>query len=284
MHYDYVCLLSACAHLNPAQPLLTQRIMRYAHGEVEVSLDQRLDGVSVLLLASMAGGGLSANDHLVETLVTLRALRPAKHITLGVMYGAYARQADGGQWMYDQFRDADDIWILDPHTPPPAPIQVRTAALMFAEEIRARFPTLPVIVSPDAGGAARAQKVAEALGAELCVLGKLRANHAVVIESAYGAAVKGRACVVVDDIIDSGQTLMAAHDYLMQQGASEVHVCATHGLMHGETAKKLGEMFGSLCVSDSVVYEPGVVGDWAALSSSSLLGQSQLLGLEDPSL
>lgn len=274
VHYDYVCLSSSCIHLNVDLPVLQQKIQRFSDGEIVVEVPS-VQNASLLFLTSMAGNGVGANDHLIEALVTLRALRSAKHITLGILYGAYTRQADGGQLMYDVLRNnAHDMWILDPHVPPPLYVSVRTTTSLFAGDIATRFVD-PVIVSPDQGGVGRASAVAHYLKADLCILSKNRGDS-VSIEGMTGVSVGSRTCVIVDDIIHSGQTLLAAHTYLMGRGAKEVHVYATHGLMNQRVAKILSDVFASLRITDSVPHKGG-------LSDSSVLslGHSQLL---EPSL
>lgn len=107
MHYDYVCLASSCEHLRVQAPRLLSHIQHFSQGEMAVSFDTSPQGKSILFLASMAGQNKKPHDLLVEILLTLRALRTAQHVTLGLLYGAYTRQSDGGDWMYRLFGEAD---------------------------------------------------------------------------------------------------------------------------------------------------------------------------------
>lgn len=260
LEHDCLLLSPSCQHLKP-----------YIHRDVESSVLQRFDdgemaaivppvkGLSVLYLASMAGYNRPAHDYLIEVCVTLRAIRQAgaRNITIGLVYGAYTRQSDDGALMYNllSVAGADDVWIMDPHVLAMPPVQTLTMMPVFAKDMGARFKDRPLIVAPDRGGVARASMVAELVQSDMCILHKQRSEDCVGVKNVEGASPKGRVCIIVDDIVQSGCTLVAASNYLKKQGASEVHAYATHNLTKPCTADMLAGVLASICTSNSIYHE-----------------------------
>lgn len=116
--------------------------------------------------------------------------------------------------------------------------------------------TPPLVVSPDHGGQARAQRVAQALEADLCVLSKKRLEGHITIQNYEGSSPNKRTCIVIDDIIDSGYTLTAAQQFLKHNGAQDIHACVTHALMTPDTLKKLSSLYTTIGITNSVA--PGL--------------------------
>lgn len=260
LQHDCVMLSLGCRHL---QPYIKQTVQDFTwqcfdDGEMHVEVPP-LQGASVLYGVSMAGGGRPAHNHMMEVCTTLRAIRKAGAgiITVSLVYGAYTRQDDGGDLMYNLLfaAGADDICIVDPHVLPMPPVQILTHMPVFAKDIKARFKEESfLIVSPDQGGAARASMVADLTQSSLCVLHKQRSEKGVGIMGMEGASPKGRTCILVDDIVQSGRTLMAAADYVKQQGANDVHVYVTHNLIDNSTVKTISTKMASVSISNSVDY------------------------------
>lgn len=252
--YDHIYLTSACKHLKNKISNHQAQINRYNTGEIDVSIPQDIAHTKVLLISSMADHVLSPHDHLIETMLTLKALRPAKHVTLYLIYGAYTRHDDKGAWMYSLLSLADHIVILEPHKPPSPHIQTVSMNAIFSHDIQKRFHFMPIIVSPDQGGTERANKLACLLNTEYITLTKERKNNTITITQHWGdiSLVHNRPCLVIDDIIDSGNTLVAAHNYLHKQQPQSIHAYATHALMGTQTTQNIQKYYNSITVTNSV--------------------------------
>ena len=107
---------------------------------------------------------------------------------------------------------------------------------------RSRAPSGPVtVVAPDAGGGKLARRFADRLNAEIAFIDKRRpkGTHNVAVATEVVGEIDGRTCVIVDDIIDTAGTVVSAADLLLDRGASEVLIAATHGLLSGPAVDRL---------------------------------------------
>lgn len=138
------------------------------------------------------------------------------------------------------------------------PTRMISAHDIFVQHARENFEN-PVIVSPDFGGLKRAHGFADALSAPLATIDKTRNYQTgeVTMNSIGGANLTGRVCVMYDDIISTGGTVMAGAEFLKNSGAKEVHMLATHGLFAGEALEKLTHSaIDSVVVTNSVIQSP----------------------------
>jgi ribose-phosphate pyrophosphokinase len=134
------------------------------------------------------------------------------------------------------------------------PTRMISAHDLFVEYARTTFES-PVIVSPDFGGLKRARGFAEALNAPLATIEKSRdyTTGEVTMHSVDGDDVRGKICVMYDDIISTGSTVMAGAAFLKKAGAKEVHMLSTHGLFAGDALEKLaGSAIDSVVVTNSI--------------------------------
>ena len=118
------------------------------------------------------------------------------------------------------------------------PVDVLDARPIFADYFKKRVKN-PVVVSPDIGGAKQVKKFADALGAEIAIMHKTRSGHhqAQILEVV--GDVKGRTCILFDDMIDTAGTIVKAVEACLEAGASEVIVAATHGVLSGPATERL---------------------------------------------
>ena len=128
-----------------------------------------------------------------------------------------------------------------------------TAIPLFAEYLRNQNLQDLVIVSPDAGGAKRASKLAKKLGAEIAIIYKMRPRpNAVEVFDVIGN-VEGKNCVIVDDIVDTAGTLVAAADMLLSKGAKSVRACITHGVLSGPAVERINNSkLSELVITDTI--------------------------------
>lgn len=252
--YDRVILSSSCGHLPSHQEVFFCTPQFFDDGEMAVDMP-RVGGLSVLYVTSMAGGSRLPHDHLMEACITLRALKQkgASHVTVGAVYSAYTRGCDEGALVYNLLTTAgaNHLWVLDPHVPAMPPVETRTMMPTFAEDIVRRFDH-PLIVSPDIGGVARAAMVAQLTQSDIVRLHKQRIHNQVTITHMEGTSPRNRVCILVDDVMQSGGTLMAAAQYLTYHGAEEVHAYVTHHLACPDVARSLSAVLASLTTSDSI--------------------------------
>ncbi|MDQ1710688.1 MAG: ribose-phosphate pyrophosphokinae [Frankiaceae bacterium] len=228
----------------------------FANGETYCRFEESVRGCDAFLVQSHT---VPINTWVMEQLIMCDALKraSAKRITVVAPFYPYSRQDKktlarepiSAKLMADLFRaaGANRIIAIDLHTPQiqgylDAPLDHLTALPLLSDHIAARGDVDNVtIVSPDAGRVRVAEKYTDRLGTPLAIIHKRRdprvANDAKVFNVV--GQVEGRCCVLVDDMIDTGGTIVKAADALFDQGAAEVLVAATHGIFSGPAVDRL---------------------------------------------
>ena len=129
------------------------------------------------------------------------------------------------------------------------------------------------IVSPDEGGAKRAKKLADKIGADLAIMHKTRPEHqqAEIVEVV--GAIEGRTCILFDDMIDTAGSLCSAKDALLERGAApDVYAAATHGIFSGPAAERLMQaQFKEVIVTDTIPHKPDLFPGLQIISTAPLL-------------
>ncbi len=249
--------------------LASASVRRFADMEIFVEIHENVRGEDVFVIQSTS---YPANDHLMELLIALDALRraSARRITAVIPYFGYARQDRkagprtpiSAKLVANLITEAgaNRVLTLDLHAGQiqgffDIPVDNLYAAPMFARDIRTRFPGRAVmIVSPDTGGVVRARAIATRLKCDLAIIDKRR-DHAGVSEvmNVIGD-VRGKDCILVDDICDSGGTLCNAAVALTEGGARSVSVYVTHGVLSGTAAQRIAaSSIESMTVTDSIL-------------------------------
>jgi ribose-phosphate pyrophosphokinase len=243
-------------------------ITRYPDGEVELRLDESVRGREVLLIQST---GPPVNDHLMELLTLADACRrsAAARITAVVPYFGYAR-ADKRRGRREpitaslvaqliQAAGIDHLITIDLHAAQiegffHIPVDSLTAVPTLVQALRDRLPPDAVVVSPDAGRIAMATEYAHRLGGPVAILLKRRSSGTETAVTHVIGEVRGRPCLIVDDMISTGGTIARAVEALLAAGARpEIVVAATHGLFVGAAWTVLGhEAIREVLVTDSV--------------------------------
>src|SRR6201989_749970 len=230
-------------------PLTRASVRRFADMEVFVEIHENIRGEDVFVVQSTS---YPANDNLMELLITLDALRraSARRITAVLPYFGYARQdrKTGPRTPISAKLVANLITVAGAHRVLTMdlhagqiqgffdiPTDNLFAAPVFVEDIKthANGSTTPIIVSPDVGGVVRARALAKRLDADLAIIDKRRERAGVSEVMNIIGDVNGRACILVDDIVDSAGTLCNAAVALMNAGASSVRAYTTHGVLSG---------------------------------------------------
>ena len=235
-------------------PMTKAQVRRFADMEVFVEILENVRGEDVFVIQSTS---YPANDHVMELLVIQDALRraSARRITAVIPYYGYARQDRkagprtpiSAKLVANLITEAgaDRVLTLDLHAGQiqgffDIPLDNLYAAPVFERDIRDNLSGAQrVIVSPDVGGVVRARALAKRLDADLAIIDKRRERAGVSEVMHIIGEVEGRACILYDDIVDTGGTLCNAAVALMKQGASSVHAYCTHGVLSGEAINRI---------------------------------------------
>ncbi|MCO5329555.1 MAG: ribose-phosphate diphosphokinase [Ilumatobacteraceae bacterium] len=238
-------------------------IVQFANGEVRVRFAESIRGNDVFVMQTHCGfGGRSINDSIMEQLIMIDAAyrASAKRITAVCPFYGYARQdrkAEGrepitARMVADLFKSAGAkrMISIDLHSGQiqgffDGPVDHLTAMPVLENYVR-EHALEPVIVAPDAGRIKVAERMAQHLtdkGSDLAFIYKRRPKGTANVAEAKEVMgdVDGRLCILTDDMIDSGGTIVSAADVLMARGAKEVWAMATHAVLSGPAIERLSK-------------------------------------------
>ena len=250
-------------------PLTKAQVRRFADNEVFVVIEENVRGEDVFVIQSTS---YPANDNLMELLICMDALTraSAKRITAVMPYFGYARQdrKTGGRTPISAKlvaniitrAGADRVLTMDLHSGQiqgffDIPTDNLLSMPVLAQDIRENYPRSRelMIVSPDVGGVVRARALASRLNADLAIVDKRRSGPGVSEVMNIIGDVKGRRCVLFDDIIDGGGTLCNAAEALINEGAEEVSAYVSHGVLSGGAVERMqASALKEVVVTDSI--------------------------------
>jgi ribose-phosphate pyrophosphokinase len=242
----------------------------FANGEIFVRYRESVRGVDAFVLQSHTA---PINKWIMEQLIMVDALKraSAKRITVVMPFYGYARQDKkhrgrepiSARLMADLFKaaGADRLITVDLHTSQiqgffEGPVDHLFALPILAQHVKSRLEGQPItVVSPDAGRVRVAERWTDVLGAPLAIIHKRRdpdvPNQVKVFEVVGDVA--DRVCVVVDDMIDTGGTIAKAAETLVEQGARDVVVAATHGILSDPASERLASsQISEVVVTDTL--------------------------------
>lgn len=239
-------------------PLSKTLAYDFANGEIFVRFQESVRGCDAFVLQSHTN---PINTWIMEQLIMVDALKraSAKRITVIMPFYGYARQDKkhrgrepiSARLMADLFKTAgaDRLMTVDLHTSQiqgffDGPVDHLFALPLLAGHVASRVDRSRItVVSPDAGRVRVAERWTDVLGAPLAIIHKRRdpdvPNHVRVFEVV--GDVRDRVCVVVDDMIDTGGTIVKASETLFENGAAQVIVAATHGILSPPARERLQE-------------------------------------------
>jgi len=265
-------------------------VKTFSDGEINVEIHESVRGMDIFVIQSVCH---PVNDNLMELLILIDALKraSAERITAVLPYYGYARQDRkvlprapiSAKLVADLITTAGASRVLtvDLHAGQiqgffNIPVDHLFAAPVLLEYLR-RLENEMVVVSPDAGGVERARAFAKRLNASLAIIDKRREAPNVSQVMNIIGDVKGLTAVLLDDIVDTGGTLVRAATALMNQGAKEVYACCTHPVLSGQAVKMITESpIKEMVVTDSIPLGEKV-GDhsfFKVLSISGILAES----------
>jgi ribose-phosphate pyrophosphokinase len=254
------------AHLD--MPLTKAQVKRFADNEVFAVIEENVRGEDVFVIQSTS---YPANDNLMELLICIDALvrASARRITAVMPYFGYARQdrKTGGRTPISAKlvanmitrAGADRVLTMDLHAGQiqgffDIPTDNLVATPVLALDIKDHYQRGNLmIVSPDVGGVVRARSLAERLNVDLAIVDKRRPKAGESEVMNIIGDVAGRECILFDDIVDSGGTLVNAAKALIEAGATEVSAYISHGVLSGPAVQRVTDgPLKELVITDSI--------------------------------
>jgi ribose-phosphate pyrophosphokinase len=273
-------------------PLTKAVVRRFADMEIFVEIQENVRGADVFVLQSTS---FPANDHLMELLIIIDALRraSARRITAVIPYFGYARQDRkpgprtpiSAKLVANLITRAgvDRVLTLDLHAGQiqgffDIPTDNLFAAPVMVRDIKQRFNLDEVIVvSPDVGGVVRARGLAKRINVPLAIIDKRRERPGESEVANVIGEVDGRICILIDDIVDSGGTLLNAADALLEKGANAVYGYISHGVLSGGAVARVNKSnLKELVITDSIQPTEAVKtsANVRVLSIATLIGEA----------
>ncbi len=233
--------------------LSTAEVGKFSDGEISITLPNTVRGKDVFIIQSTSS---PVNDNLMELLILIDACKRASagRITAVMPYFGYARQ-DRKARPRDPITaklvadilttaGANRVLTMDLHAAQiqgffEIPVDHLYGAPLLAKYYRNKMNEDWVVVSPDVGSVGRARNFASRVNATLAIVDKRRPKaNAIEVMNVIGD-VKGKTCLMVDDMIDTAGTIVQGAEALVKNGAKEVYACCTHGVLSGPAMERL---------------------------------------------
>ena len=238
-------------------PLGNIKLEKFSNGEIYARYLQSVRGADVFIIQSIAG--TQVNDALMEVLIMADAARraSARTITAVVSHYGYARQDRKAaarepitaKLVANLMETAgiNRVMTIDLHQGQiqgffDIPVDHLTALPILADYFRSKNLENLCVVSPDVGRAKAAKKLSDMMNADLAIMHKGRPGHNKAEITALIGDVRGKICVLNDDMIDTGGSVVAAVDTLKAQGAADIYVCATHPVFSGPGLERMANL------------------------------------------
>ena len=250
-HEELSSDVAAALEVHEAEAVLST----FANGEIYCRYGENIRGSDLFVFQTHCD---PINDRIMEQLVMIDAAKraSAKRITAVIPFYGYSRQdrkAEGREAISARLladlitaAGADRVVSVDLHTGQiqgffDFPVDHLTAVPVLAEHLASVLDGETVFIAPDAGGGKLARRYADRLGGDLAFIDKRRpkGTHNVAVATEVVGEIEGRTCVIVDDMIDTAGTVVSAANLLIDRGASEVLIAATHGLLSGPAVDRL---------------------------------------------
>ena len=250
------------------EKIIDVSVTKFADQEVFVEINENVRGKNIFIIQSTS---MPANDHLMELLITIDALKraSAQTVTAVIPYFGYARQDRkvgprtpiSAKLVADILTTAgiDRLLTLDLHAGQiqgffDIPVDNLYAAPVFTKDIKKNYQNKDIVViSPDVGGVVRARGIAKRIDGDLAIVDKRRDKANVSEVMNIIGDINGRDCIIVDDIVDTAGTLCNAAEALINAGAKSVSAYITHGVLSGPAVERIkNSKLDELVITDSI--------------------------------
>jgi len=300
-------LFSGNANLTLAQeivdylniPLGDAHVSKFNDGEIQISIKDSVRNKDVFLLQSTCVTATqSINDNMMELYLLVRTIKRASaaSITAVIPYYGYARQdrkttgrvpiSAADMALLLELAGVDRVVTIDLHCGQiqgffhQAPVDNLFASFMFVSHFATKELKNLVVVSPDAGGVERAKKFMEHLASEgipskMALISKQRQNAGVIASMCLIGSVEGSDVIIVDDMCDTGGTIIKAAKLLKEEGANRVYVAVTHPVFSGNALKNIGlSEIDEMVITNTMPLREEAPANIHCISVAPLLGEA----------
>ncbi len=269
------------------------RLKRFPDTEVSFQIDENIRGTDIFVVQpTCANGAASVDQHIMELMIMIDAFRrsSAARITAVIPYYGYARQDRKDKPRVPisaklvanvlSAAGANRVLTMDLHKAQiqgffDIPVDHLFAAPVIIDHLARMDNENLTMVAPDAGGAERARAYAKRLNAELAVIDKRRTEDGTAEVMNVVGEVKGRTCIIQDDIIDTAGTITKAAAALKAHGAGKIFACAVHGVLSGPAIERIEKSpIDRMIVTNTIP----LTGDKAKCEKIKVLSVARLLG------
>ena len=271
------------------QPLGKIKLSRFKSGEIYCLYEESIRNCDVFLVQSFSH---PINEHFVELLVMIDAAKRASARTINIVlpYYGYSRQERkaaprepiSAKMLADVLTTAgaSRVITIDLHAPAiqgffNIPVDHLTALDLISEYIRAKNIPNPIIVSPDAGRATTAERLASNLDSPFAIMIKKRPAHNESVITHIIGEVAGMTPIIIEDLIDTGTTIVNVVEGLKEKGAEDVYICATHAVFSDPALERLQHPnIKEVIVTDSIALPENTPDRFKVLSMAPLLSDA----------
>jgi len=278
-------------------PLSESEVTHFADGEININIPETVRGHKVFVIQSTCD---PVNEHIMELLIMMDALKraSAREINVVIPYYGYsrqdrkakARQPISAKLVADllQVAGATRVICMDLHAPQiqgffDIPIDNFRSLPIIARYLKKKnLPDL-VVVSPDHGGVTRARALADTLSTTIAIIDKTRPEPNVAEVMNIIGKVRGKNCIMIDDMIDTGGSISAASAALKEAGAKDIYACCTHPLLSGNAIELImkAPIVEMVCTNTIDLPERKFFSKLVQLSIAELLGQGIINIIDD---
>ena len=278
-------------------PLSESEVTHFADGEISINIPETVRGHKVFVIQSTCD---PVNEHIMELLIMMDALKraSAREINVVIPYYGYsrqdrkakARQPISAKLVADllQVAGATRVICMDLHAAQiqgffDIPIDNFRSLPIIAKYLKDKNIPDAVVVSPDHGGVTRARALADVLSTTIAIIDKTRPEPNVAEVMNIIGRVKGKNCILIDDMIDTAGSISAASAALKEAGAKDIYACCTHPLLSGNAIRLITDspIVEVICTDTIELPECKLFPKLVQLSVSTLLGQGIINIIDD---
>ncbi|CAM3987129.1 ribose-phosphate diphosphokinase [Alkalicoccus chagannorensis] len=234
-------------------PMGKSSVQRFSDGEIQINIEESIRGCDIYVIQSTSS---PANEHIMELLIMIDALKRASARTINVVvpYYGYARQDRKARSREPitaklvadliETAGATRVITLDLHASQiqgffDIPVDQLVGVPILGDYFEQKELEDVVVVSPDHGGVVRARKLADRLKAPIAIIDKRRPKPNMAEVMNIVGNIDGKTAIIIDDIIDTAGTMTLAANAMVENGAKAVYACSTHPVLSGPAVERI---------------------------------------------